>query len=190
MKTTAFANTRCYFLMPILLGLFLSFPPLNVHAQPQGIAKNTIFFELGGNGLIYSINYDRLITKSFSLRIGYSSFSATVPVGLVSDQISVTIIPAMANYLYGDGSSRLELGAGISFVPSITTTQANFLPVLFGQNPSISHQSGSGMFFTSVIGYRYQPIDGGFNFRIGFTPLIVNDRVLPWASLSLGWTFN
>jgi len=53
---------------------------------------------------------------------------------------------------------------------------------------------------TLIAGYRYQPRDGGFNFRVGASPLIgkglgLNSNnpsaigVLPWGYLSFGWTF-
>jgi hypothetical protein len=51
------------------------------------------------------------------------------------------------------------------------------------------------------IGYRYQPLSGGFNFGLTFTPLVsVNDfppsvnflqrlYIQPWGGISLGWGF-
>jgi len=42
---------------------------------------------------------------------------------------------------------------------------------------------------TATIGYRYQQNDGGFLFRIGFTPLFGSGGFQPWGGLSLGFSF-
>ncbi len=62
--------------------------------------------------------------------------------------------------------------------------------------------SGMGVLGTAMIGYRRQPSAGGFQFRVGFSPLFGNGLgldsnnrdpaklgVLPWFYLSLGATF-
>jgi hypothetical protein len=41
-------------------------------AQPNDTARNAVYFELFGNGAVYSINYERLFSPSFSGRIGAS----------------------------------------------------------------------------------------------------------------------
>ncbi len=46
---------------------------------------------------------------------------------------------------------------------------------------------------TFVLGYRYLPRDGGFNFGVGFTPMIGDGGFfpyfLPWGGISLGGGF-
>jgi hypothetical protein len=45
------------------------------------------------------------------------------------------------------------------------------------------------LLYTATIGYRSQPKEGGFLFRIGFTPLFdFSDFILPWIGLSVGTT--
>ena len=48
---------------------------LPTQAQPS--AKNTIFFEGLGNGMLYTINYDRMMSDTWSARVGLMSFSDT-----------------------------------------------------------------------------------------------------------------
>jgi len=53
---------------------------------------------------------------------------------------------------------------------------------------------------TAIVGYRFRPRDGGFNFRVGASPLFGKGLglyakdptafgILPWGYLSFGWTF-
>jgi hypothetical protein len=45
---------------------------------------------------------------------------------------------------------------------------------------------------TAIAGYRHQPSDGGFVFRVGASPVATFGKyggVLPWGYLSLGAAF-
>jgi hypothetical protein len=150
----------------IVLSLIVS-----VAKSQENRTKNSIFFEGYGNGILYSINYDRLITNSFGARIGYSKFD-------LGNEFSFTTIPVLLNYFVGEQNSRLELGAGIVHV-SVSGNFTWFADTF----------KADKAFFTSVIGYRFQPIDGGLLFRIDFTPIIGNGKFLPFGGISLGATF-
>lgn len=125
----------------------------------QTYKRNAIYFELGGNAFIYSLNFDYKFARHVSGRIGAS---------VAKYYGAYVLFPTMINYLVGSGNSRLELGAGL----------ANW----FSDNSYF--MSG-----TATIGYRYQPLKGGFNFRIGFTPMIFHYGVRPWVGISLGHGF-
>ncbi len=119
-------------------------------------ARNSLYAELLGNGLLYSCNYERLITESFGVRIGASFFEP--------ENVPIVTFPLMANYLVGSGSSKLELGLGICVL-------------LMPENVSLSFMSavdeklkGNSVLGTATVGYRYQPADGGLVFRAGVTP--------------------
>jgi hypothetical protein len=154
-----------------LLGILILASP--VHAQNDPVAKNAFYFELGGNGIFYSINYDRIILPSLSARVGFASF--TIP--LTSPAISTTTFPILLNYLVGSGNSRFELGAGIVFV-AFSGGEFDFI-----------RASASTAALTGVVGYRYQPVDGGLVFRAGFTPFIVGHAGIVSGGVSLGYAF-
>jgi hypothetical protein len=42
---------------------------------------------------------------------------------------------------------------------------------------------------TGVVGYRYVPSHGGFDFGIGFTPLFGEGGFLPWGGMHFGGVF-
>jgi hypothetical protein len=148
-------------------------------------AANTIHFELLGSGLLYSINYDRLFTHNFAGRVGWMYFSGDATSDDPTDPkvtFSMNLIPITGSYLVGAGNHRLELGGG----PVLAFVSADV-------DDGVQGVSASGLAsIAMIVGYRYQPMDGGFNFRVGFTPhYVINGKppLLPWAGLSLGYTF-
>jgi hypothetical protein len=151
-------------------GLFLT-AGLSAFAQDsdpveRALPQNSLYVEIAGNGLIYSINYDRVFQDRFSARIGIAPYG--------SGDIAV---PILANYLLGSGPSRLELGLGVT-VMSITFT-------FIDSDYDLARVIGTASF-----AYRYQKPDGGIFFKAGFTPLFNDKGFLPWFGASLGYTLN
>lgn len=148
----------------------------------EDIARDAIYGELLGPGILYSINYEHLITPHVSLRGGFSKWSVPSAFLLVDGSVDFTGFPITLNYLAGEGNSRLELGAGL--VPILLSVDGQV--ILFGGSVRGRASVVSG---TATIGYRYQPVDGGFVFRIGFTPILLFKRLIPTGGLSMGVAF-
>ena len=163
----------CQLTLVSVLILFSFF--VSSKAQAQDFARNSIFVELGGNGALYSLNYDHKFFDHASARVGgmYLPLSASDS----EDRVNIALFPIMVNYLVGSGSSRLELGIG---------TLAGYVSGN-AENENFSRGAVGGL--TGTIGYRLQPVDGGFLFRIGFTPFTTGAGIQPWGGLSLGATF-
>ncbi len=141
--------------------------------------NNAIYFEAGGPGLLYSINYERMITDDFSIRLGYSSWGFSL---LASSSGSFTGIPIMINDLMGDGNSKFELGAGIEFINASTTTS------FFGLTPSTTNTVSTSVGI-ATLGYRYQPRGGGIHFRAVCNPMFGSGGARVTFGLSLGACF-
>ncbi|MBS4014309.1 MAG: hypothetical protein KGZ97_11215 [Bacteroidetes bacterium] len=135
--------------------------------------KNSAYLELGGNGILYSIGYDRLykITNYSKLTLGSG---LTYIFSEYYNRHRLWASPQI-NYLIGE-KKFLEVGIGLT-IPVITDNYIN-MPPLIG-------------FYR--LGFRYQREDGGLQFRIGLTPicLVSESRlsIAPWAGISIGWTF-
>ena len=154
----------------MVFGVIASFAMVNETKAQSVNAKNAIYVELGGNGLLYSVNYDHRFNTDWSARGGIMYASI--------DDFSLTIVPLLANYLVGN-NHMLEIGAGVAYIGiNVKVDGEEFFNV-----------SGSDIAGTGNIGYRYQNVDGGFVFRIGFTPLFSQHGFTPWAGLSLGYAF-
>ncbi len=158
-------------------------------------ADNSFFLEGGGPGLLYSINYERRIESDYGLRIGlsYQSFSASASSGgsTSSASASFVTVPVIASYRgLRSGNHILELGAGGTAIYASGSASGTGMAA-----------SGSGMtaLGTAIIGYRRQPLEGGFQFRIGLEALMGKGLalsnpdpnafgVLPWMYLSFGFS--
>jgi hypothetical protein len=110
-------------------------------------AKNAFYFELAGNALFVSLNYERFIQKNMSIRVGYGSAA-----------IYHHAVPVMFNFFVGE-NHRLELGAGVVFL----FEREPFIRGYIFNDENLTLLSGT-------FGYRYQPVDGGFVFRAGLNP--------------------
>jgi len=162
---------KSYYCIIITL-FFLAF---NSAASAQFV-KNSMYFELFGNGGLYSINYDRLFSENFGGRIGFSHISNLE--FIFSSVDNITIIPITLNYLTSS-DHKFELGAGIAVV-NISGGE------IFGFK---ADKGASGVVGTGTIGYRYQPDSGGFLFRIGLTPFFAQDGFQISGGISLGAAF-
>jgi len=156
-------------LVLVLLIIVLSCP---AYSQTK---PNSFYLELVGSGGLYSVNYDRLITDNFGLRVGFMYFEADW-FGFFND-VDFLLIPTTLNLLVGAGRHKLEIGAGPVFVSGSMG--------FFGSDPV----SGSGVAWTGTIGYRYQKNEGGFMWRIGFTPFLGGGELFPSGGISFGYSF-
>jgi len=137
--------------------------------------KNVIYFELFGNGGVYSFNYERRVTNSIWMRSGFSSFS------LFGDYLTV---PLTASYVFGSSTVSLETGAGFTF--------------FYGELPSglfssSDEESGAekdlGFLPTGIVSLRFQPDTHNLFMKLAFTPFYNRTGFLPFAGLSMGYSF-
>ena len=150
--------------------------------KAEGITS--FYAELGGPGILFSANVDRRFGKN-KLGIG-----GRVGLGFVSGEFSnsnnytpqsVVTIPVQLNYIFGKLNSvhSFEVGAGATFA---------------GKKINIfdfydSDEKGSSVFGTASFMYRRQPTEGGFSWRIGFSPLISGGYIQPFGGVSVGYNF-
>src|SRR5689334_9560297 len=122
-------------------------PP--VRTEPK-FAENTIYAEGLGAGLVYSLNYERMVAESVGVRAGFSymSFGASATVGNETSSASATFMtfPITASYLgIRSGKHALELGGGATLISASGTAS--------GVGVS-SSGSGFGALGDLLVGYR------------------------------------
>ena len=155
-------------------------------------ATSSLFLEGGGPGLLYSVNYELLFADDLGIRAGFSyqSLSASGSSGGSSGSVSLITVPVLVNDLVSFGASALELGGGATIIKADGAASGNGLAV---SAPGIT------VLGTAIFGYRLQPPEGGFQFRIGIEALVGkglalrnpdpnNLGVLPWMYLSIGYS--
>ncbi len=146
-------------------------------AQDAPIAEKraqNVFVEIGGQGLLFTANYD---TRFSNKRNGLGGRAG---IGYMSiDGENVTTVPFSLNYLLGTGKHFFEVGLGATFIGSSDGTS-----ILFDDN------SEGAVLGTMSFSYRLQPVNSGFAFRAGLTPIFNSRNFIPYyAGLSLGYSF-
>ena len=151
---------------------------------------NAIFAEALGNGLTYSLNYERIFAPwsssspwSLGVRGGASYLAYKVSSAAGSGVIHLASFPVVLSFYVGLPHHKLQLGLGATllYVSSITDAAGTGYQ---------SNVEGLGIAATAVIGYRYMPEHTGFTFGVGFTPLLrAGKAFLPWGGASAGVAF-
>ena len=162
--------------------------------KSQEDIKGKMFYsELGGSGVIFSLNFDSRFKAGerlgWGFRAGFGSsvenFDWNVVFNTVGDDNepkmrSYYTIPVGINYILGKKNSAksFEIGAGTTFL----TRKAN----LFYYNVKTpGHFIGHLNFM-----FRRVPLNGGLAFRVGFTPIIgTSGDIYPMGAVGFGYAF-
>jgi hypothetical protein len=142
----------------------------------QNDFRNGIFLEIGGNGYMGSINYERKSSNGITGRIGFYFIN---PKDLI-------VLPLTVGKVFGKKNHHIEIAGGFSF----------------GRNSDelINRISSTRKFvyLTGFVGYRYEKVNNRIFFRAGFTPLwelydnFSNKNpglFYPWGGVSCGLRF-
>lgn len=158
--------------------------------QKQEVDRRAWYIEWFGNSIsALSFNYDRTIYGSWTGRtgIGFSYDYRRDPfLSLIHDKevkrrnFSVSL-PLTAGYLIGKEKKFLELGGGAAFI-------------LLSEKTDISAATYRLIIVPSLaVGYRRQPPEGGFLFRVVAGPLYYRidgkGYIFPLVGLSFGKAF-
>jgi hypothetical protein len=164
----------------IVLGLtLLVFCFFNSTTKVNGQSKtklNTVYFELGGNGLFTSINYERQLLKNTGLNFH-------VGTGIYGVQSTYLTIPFGIKYLFKvkNSNSYFDLGFGATYSKADVRLYA-----------SIKRNSGyiQTNFWNYIpnVGYR-RLTKKNLMYRIAITPILNHNDFLPFFGFSIGKCF-
>ncbi|HVZ41946.1 MAG TPA: hypothetical protein VHI13_21875 [Candidatus Kapabacteria bacterium] len=131
-----------------------------LHGVQANDAHNIIYLEMitmAMNGSL-TINYERVINPYLAFRVGYGVAGAAFSEHS-GESFSGGVASAM---LMTGGNHKLELDCGMSLLVG-----GDFRGPVFGESRGTGGHSSFTVEPALGIGYRYQPSDGGFFFRIG-----------------------
>ncbi len=147
----------------------------------QGVEKkmgtsasaSQIYLEVGGSGVIYSLNFDSRFGKKengLGFRVGAG--------GAGGGGTGYFAVPVQVNYLLGENGKYLELGAGGTFFH------------VTGDDDFFFDNSASTVYGNLVVGFRSQPFaKKGITWRVAFTPFVGSIGFLPFGGASIGFRF-
>lgn len=141
------------------------------------VRAETAFFELFGPGITFSANYDTRFSNrrdGAGIRVGLGYFA--------DESFSFFTLPVQLNYLLGKKNKFFEIGAG--------ATYANLHDKYKSNSDFLSFDNDDTVIGTLTFGYRYQPEDSGFNFRVAFNPLFNSNSFVPFIGISFGYTIK
>jgi len=153
-------------------------------AQEGGVVNKLFYTELGGPGVIMSANFDGRFNSYSRLGFGYRLGAGFGIARFDEEQGHIRrtyySIPAGLNYVFGKPSSSLtfEVGAGATYL-----TREVSLYNFDVEKP------GNVIGFVTFM-FRRVPLNGGFSFRVGFTPIIgTAGDLFPMGAIGFGYAF-
>lgn len=158
----------------------------SAQSGPKAVpGRRSFYAELGGPGILFSANYDQRFKPThlgLGGRIGLGFVTADEEIDYEAgyyESRSVVTVPVQLNYIFGKASSphTFETGAGFTFT-------GRKLDIL-----NYTYRRRSQFYGTFAFMYRRQPVDGGFTWRIGFTPLIAQGYIQPFGAVGVGYNF-
>ena len=175
------------FLLLVITGLFIT-GNQSLTAQ-EAVASKQFYTEMGGPGVIMSANFDGRFKSNVRLGWGYrlgagfsvGKFEELSADGLYEDvHRTIYTFPAGLNYVFGrpDRTLTFEVGAGATYL-------SREVSIFNWDVEKPGHVIGFVTFM-----FRRTPVNGGFSFRIGFTPIIgTAGDMMPSGAIGFGYAF-
>lgn len=139
---------------------------------------NSLYLELGGAGVVLSVNYDLIIKETSVVRIGATPSILREAEHQNSsryykdDEFPIVGIISYSR-LFSHDFNKVEVGTG----------------VVFGDKISYSNKPGPPAIYLNL-GYRFvSKKTKGVVLKATFTPFIKDQKLIPWAGISFGYSF-
>ena len=177
--------------MKTKINLFFALSIFTISLNAQEL-KHAVTLEIGGGGLLYSINYEHNIKQNFVARAGISLL--LIKEKQTEKTLNVISIPLSFSYLQNIYHDKHYLEIGIGTMNLITSGDL------------IEYKGVTDIFLNPylIAGYRYRPIDKNWNFKLGFTPFygtksLTNPteqgfkpfgrKIQLWGNIGIGYNF-
>lgn len=194
MKTLAIKSLTILIIMFTYNAMFSQY----YRTQNDDWRHKNIRVEILGNHLIGGLNYDmrflpgRMDGPGASIGTGFFYLSAS-SITDGDNYIYMQDFPIEFNYLFGNKSHSLVLGAGIIpvYLNASYTVDVDLKILFWKINELKDNPKYFGVpAYTGRIAYRYQPMENGFTIELASVPTIVKGIFIPSFGLSMGYGFK
>lgn len=186
------------YLIAVIVGAMVCNASCIAQDSTRALSKNAVYLELGGNGVGYSLSFERMIYQKDNLHLCARVGSGIAPRDFFNGrELSRVLFPLVeVNILSGKRNDFFETGIGYTYDSrrhsDYTYTKAEgFIYHVYYYN-----------YFFLRLGYRYQG-KKGFMLRLAATPVLYMEpentgtewnrngklRIAPWGGLSFGYSF-
>jgi len=177
---------------PFYLLLILVSLSLKCFAQDSSSLKNGLSVEVGGNALLYSVNYERNLSTKAVAKGGMSIWK--VIENQTNKSLTIMCYPVSFNYLFHLRTPKHAIETGMGVMNLITS--GNLVEYKGVTNYYINP-------FLNV-GYRYSPAKNPFWYGVGLSPFLgtkslthpteqgflpLGNNVQLWGYLRIGYAF-
>lgn len=180
------------FNISILSILTLLLISLSSNAQDVSNYKNAVMLEIGGNGFIYSVNYERFLSKNINGRAGFSGWK------IIENQTNKSMIvisfPISFNYLINLSNQKHFIETGIGVMNLITSGDL------------VEYKGVTNYYLNPFInlGYIYKPTKNRLSYRAGLSPFLgtksfinpakqsfqpLGSKMQIWGYIGIGYRF-
>lgn len=174
--------------------LFLALFQVGLHSYAQTVKSthNAIVLDIGGNGLAYSINYERTLSSSFHLRAGVSFWKMHEI--QTEKSLLVMAYPISINHLINLSHQKHFIETGVGIMNLITTGDL------------VEYKGITNYYMNPFanLGYRYLPAKNRMVYRAGLSPFLgtksltnpteqgfqpTGSKVQLWGYVGIGFRF-
>lgn len=163
----------------LFLQIAILFFPLLAASQDSGsilaadLKRNSIYFEVSGQGIYPSISFDRIYRIEEKRKTSFTSGLTLIP----TSNLFVFSVPVSHNWLFGKRNHYLECGIGVTAMylreGNISASRGYYdQNGIYLYETFIGNENNFFSYLTSKFGYRFQKQDGGIFFRLTLTPHI------------------
>jgi hypothetical protein len=161
----------------LILIFFMMTLVYNSNGQ-NSFKQNTIYFELGGDGLFASANYERQVFKKPG--IGFH-----IGAGIYEFKPSYLTVPFGVNYILKlkNPNSYIDFGFGVTY----SKADVKLYIIVDNKNPG-SPKSGYWNYIPGM-GYR-RVTKTNLMYRLSLSPVINHNDLIPFFGFSFGKSFS
>lgn len=156
--------------LPVLIATCLILGATTAHAQSYYQKEGSLYAEMFGNGGELSVNFEKFLGRTASLKVGAGLTGVAYEKGYV--------IPVGLSFFLGGSRNKIEIGGGGAWVDFDNN----------GTDRVIYDLKEDQVVANGVIGYRFIG-DYGYTFRLAFTPVYSKDGFQPMAGAIFGYAF-
>lgn len=119
-----------------------------------------MYVKFGGNSILFGLNYGRILNQKEILKFSGSVGLSYIPQGNIK---WTPVVPIELTVFYGKSRHNLKIGARTTFY---TSQQTSLNP----DTNRLQENVSLDVMLPFRLGYRFQKPEGGFFYRIGYTP--------------------